>query len=121
MTDISHWVGADLGASASGDLAFVEGVLSGQQRVLRRLITNAREYIFHPDYGAGLPARIGSLLDADALAGLIRAQMALEAVVARTPPPQVEVRPTADGVAVRVQYVDAPLSRPVVLAFDVTP
>ncbi len=120
MTDIHHWVGADLGASPSGDLAFVDGTLAGQQRVLRRLITNAAEYLFHPDYGAGLPQRVGSTLDVNEVAATIRAHLATEAAVAREPAPVVDVRAIAGGVAVRVQYTDAQLARPAVLAFDVT-
>lgn len=120
MSDAHHWVGGDLAVSATGDLLAADGTLAGQQRVLRRLVTNAGEYVFHPDYGAGLPERVGSLLNVDELRALVRAQLALEACVARSPEPQIDVQAIAGGVAVRIQYSDAETARPVVLAFDVT-
>ena len=60
MADISHTFGADLSLSATGDLLCVTGDTLTQQRVLRRLLTNAGDYIWQlclrrrarPDGGA---------------------------------------------------------------------
>ena len=54
MSDISHQWGSDLSIGPTGDFALVSGAILGQQRVLRRLLTNPGDYIWHPDYGAGL-------------------------------------------------------------------
>lgn len=54
MPDLSHQWGSDLLIGPTGDLATASGTELGQQRVLRRLLTNASDYIWHLGYGAGL-------------------------------------------------------------------
>lgn len=118
MDDLYHYWGNDLTVSATGDLLAVEGSVRGQQRVLRRLLTNPGDYIFHPDYGAGLPARVGDTLDIPKLRALIRGQMLLEEAVSSTPPPEITLQPIANGVSCRIQYTDAASGEPVVLSFS---
>lgn len=122
LNDVSHYWGSDLGAGVTGDLALSSATVRGQQRVLRRLLTNPGDYIFHPDYGAGLPMLVGKPLDSVKIAALIRSQILLEAAVAQTPAPQITVRrPNQDptAIAVEIAYQDAATSAPIVLAFNV--
>ena len=104
MSDLFHVFSGDLAASAAGDLLTADALAEANQRVLCRLLTNPGDYLWHPEYGAGLPARIGSVLDVDELAGLIRTQMLLEEGVAQDPEPQVTLTPVADGARVSIRF-----------------
>jgi len=120
MPDIFHEWDTDLFASATGDLATVDGTTLGEQRVLRRLLTNPGDYIWHLDYGAGLRQKIGTIQNADELRGLILAQMALEAVV-QPGSAVVTVTPLASNlsqVAINIQYQDAYTGQQASLSFD---
>jgi hypothetical protein len=123
INDLNHFWGNDLSPGVTGDLATVSGTLLGQQRVLRRLLTNPGDYIFHPDYGAGLPGFIGRTLDVGKVVAVIRSQILLEPSVAKTPAPQITVQQLpADltGLAVTIAYNDADSNTPVVLSFNVS-
>lgn len=120
MADLSLTVGGDLGVGPTGDLALVDGPTRGLQRVLRRLITVASTYLFHLDYGAGLPARVGDLALVDGLTALIRAQIFLEAAVAADPAPTITVSPILNGVFVAITYTDAATGLAQTLSFEVT-
>ena len=105
---ISHVWGEDLQLGPSGDLASVSAPQSGQQRVLRRLLTSLLEYIWQPSYGGGLGGMVGQPADPQAIQGLIRAQIQLESAVLQDPPPVVTVQGDAGGnVVATIQYVDA--------------
>ncbi|PRP68691.1 phage tail protein [Chromobacterium amazonense] len=120
MNDLNHYIGADLTKSPTGGISTVSGIERGKQRVLRRLLTNPGDYVFHPEYGAGLGAYVGQIINVPQLTGLIRGQMLLEDVVAKTPPPSVQVTPRDDGTLfVNLSYIDAPSGEPTTLAFDV--
>ena len=120
MNEISHLVGSDLTLSTTGDLAAASGLPRSQQRILRRLMTNPGDYIFHQDYGAGLPRFVGLPLNISEIRALIRSQMLLEESVRRLPEPQVSVVAIPDGIAVAISYVDAESSAPAALSFNVT-
>ncbi len=120
MNDLFHYVGSDLAASATGDLQPVDGTTLGQQRILRRLLTNPGDYIWHLDYGAGLPARVGDVLDAAKIRALIRGQILLEAAVAKVPEPVIDVQQIAGGISVTIQYNDADTQTPQNLSFSVS-
>jgi hypothetical protein len=121
LNDLSHFMGGDLSVSATGDLQPVNGTLRGQQRILRRLLTNPGEYVFHPDYGAGLPRYIGRNADLAKITALIRGQILLEDAVAKTPAPviTVELLGVTGGISCSIQYTDAPSGQPVTLSFNV--
>lgn len=119
--DIAHYFSSDLALGATGGLQVADDTLLSQQRILRRLLTNPGDYIWEPDYGAGLPRYIGQKLDLTALTALIRSQMYLEGSVEQQPEPQIEVTPILNGVYVRIQYVEAQTGKPATLSFDVTP
>jgi hypothetical protein len=105
--DLDHDFGGDLALGPTGDLATVTGTVLGQQRVLRRLLTNAGDYIWHLAYGAGLPAVIGTPVDAATIEGIVLGQIFLEAAVARSPAPVVEVQSTGSLVSLSITYADA--------------
>lgn len=123
LNDIAHWVGTDIQTSPTGDLGLASGDLRTQQRIIRRLVTNPGDYIFNPTYGAGLPSKIGLVLDLAGLSVLIRSQIRLEDGVAQIPEPQVAVTAGAAGAAnavgVHIRYSSTITRRAVVLAFNV--
>jgi hypothetical protein len=116
MPELAHQWGGDLQVSPTGDLATVSGTQQGQQRVLRRLLTGAKEYIWALGYGAGLPGRVGDVAHPQSLAGVIRRQMLLEPVVAPTPEPTVTVASgTDDSTVANISYADATTGQTVTL------
>ena len=120
MPDIWHQFGADLAVGATGDLAMAQGDVLGQQRVLRRLLTNPGDYIWAPDYGAGLARFVGGTVDAAQIQAVIRSQIFREAAVAQVPAPVIEVQADgAGGVYVQLRYADALSGATQVLAFSV--
>jgi len=122
MPDVAHWWGEDLQVSATGDLALADGLTLGEQRVYRRLCTNPAEYIWNTAYGAGLPAKVGSLLDEPAIVSAVRSQLYQEDVVARTPAPVITASEPAPGTFyVTVQYVDAQSGAQANVNFDLSP
>lgn len=117
--DLSHNRGSDLSVGPTGDIAVVSGPAMGQQRVLRRLLTAPGDYIWELTYGAGLPGRVGSPADADSIRAAILSQMQMEAAVALTPPPVVDVSASADGtVYAHIRYVDATSGQQQVLSLQ---
>ena len=119
--DLAHWFGQDLNAAASGDLLTVDGIANGQQRILRRLLTNPGDYIWEPTYGAGLARKIGQPFDRHGLIALIRSQIVLEPAVARNPAPSIAISQAANGFYVQIQYTDSDSGTVVPLSFTVTP
>ncbi len=126
INDVSQYWGGDLALTNVADLALSQQIALGQQRILRRLLTNPGDYIFQPNYGAGLPGYIGQPLDVAKMQALILAQMQLENCVAQQPTPVVTVGPATtptnvSAVAVSISYTDAPSGVPTVLSFTLTP
>ncbi len=120
LTEVAHFWGGDLQLSATGDLARVSDAERSKQRVLRRLLTNPGSYLSHVGYGAGVPSKVGAVLDLGKIKALVRGQMLLEASVAKSPPPSVEVFQIADGVQVNVSYIALPTRQPATLSFSVS-
>lgn len=118
MADAAHFWSGDLAWSPSGDLLLATASEAGRQRVLRRLLTNEGDYLWHLAYGAGLPMKVGSVLDAPAIEAVVRRQMLHEPAVLQDPPPEVEALPIANGVAVSIRYRDANTGEPVLIGFD---
>jgi hypothetical protein len=121
MADIAHQWGSDLAFGPTGDLAVVVGPALGQQRVLRRLLTNLLDYIWQPAYGAGLAGFIGNALQ---IRATIRSQIFKEAAVAQNPEPTIGVTLCPGGAAgdvyVHILYVDAQTGQTQVLTFSVS-
>jgi len=117
--DLSHYIGSDISVSASGDLLLADSLALSQQSVLRRLLTNPGDYIWHPDYGAGLPKMVGSPIVAASVQAVVQSQMLLEPTVARNPLPVINVTPLANGMFVQISYYEIDATEPTKLAFNV--
>lgn len=124
MPDASHKWGSDLVIGATGDIATATGSMLGQQRVLRRLLTNPGDYIWQLDYGAGLARFIGQPTNPLQIKAVIRSQIFKEATVARQPEPLIDVQVAPGGasgtVYVYIRYVDAQSSQTQVISFSVS-
>ncbi|KTR90451.1 hypothetical protein [Pantoea dispersa] len=119
MHDLYHFTGGDLGPSSTGDLRTAVGGEHAKQRILRRLLTNPGDYLFHPEYGAGLGKKVGETLKPGEWRALIRGQMLLEDAVSRHPPPAVKLALIEGGISVSIAYTDAITGTPETLHFDV--
>ncbi len=122
--DIFHLWGNDLLPGPTGDLALADHSQRGQQRVLRRLLTSPGDYLWQPDYGAGLARFIGQPGNAAQIRAVIRGQVFKEDAVARTPEPVIDVEFSPAGaigtVYVQIRYVDAPSGETQLLSFTVS-
>lgn len=111
--DISHNFGADFTLSNSGDLQMVAGSAYGQQRVLRRLLTNPGAYVWHGNYGGGMAGFVGRTAKQARIVAVALKQMRLESRVAQNPPPSVTVNVGTNGVvSAAIGYTDAPTNTP---------
>ncbi|MDB5966841.1 MAG: phage tail protein, partial [Polaromonas sp.] len=116
--DLDHYMGGDLSVSLTGDVQQIDGLTKTSQRLLRRLLTNPGDYIWHPTYGAGLGKKIGSTLSVREITGVIQSNIFLEAAVARLPAPVISVTPIPNGVSVRIKFFDSGVGAAGALAFD---
>lgn len=124
MADVSQQWGSDLVIAPSGDLSLASGTVLGQQRVLRRLLTSPGDYIWQPDYGAGLSRFVGQPANALQIRAVIRSQIFKESFVAQTPEPVIDVELGPAGAAgtvyVHIRYVDSSTQETQVLSFSVS-
>jgi phage baseplate assembly protein W len=108
MPDIAHWYGSDLQISASGELLLVANDTLVQQRIVRRLLTNAGDYIWQLAYGAGVGSLVGKVQQPGAVESLVRSQIFQEASGASVPVPTVTTSTDQNGnVVVTIKYTDA--------------
>ena len=122
MPDLAQLYGNDLSVAAGGDLATVDATALGQQRVLRRLLTNPGDYLWNAAYGAGLGQFVGQPAAAARIRSVIRSQIFQEAAVARSPEPSIDVGTTQDGaVTVAIRYASAATGATQTLSFTVGP
>jgi hypothetical protein len=123
MADLWHEWGSDLAIGPTGDLSIVESATLGQQRVLRRLLTNAGGYIWHLEYGGGLGAFVGRAASANEIQSVIRTQMYKEATVSHSPEPQTIVGPAGRSnsgtVSAEIRYTDMDQEEAQVIKFSV--
>lgn len=119
MSELNHYFGGDISVNNTGDLLSVAGTTRSQQRLLRRLLTNPGAYIFHPDYGAGLPAKVGDTLDMPKLRALIRGQVQLEDSISKTPEAVISLSAIPNGVTVNIKYADVLTGSSATLSFNV--
>lgn len=120
MPDLSHIIQNDLVVSANGDLLTADTVNLSQQRVVRRLLTNLQDYLWQPNYGAGLPRKIGDPFDVATINAIIIGQMYLEESVVRSPAPVIEVASFPNGMFVDISYIEADSGLAAVLSFPVS-
>lgn len=119
MHDLYHFPGGDLDSSSTGDLRTASASDRTIQRILRRLLTNPGDYVFHSEYGAGLGKKIGEAVRPGEWKALISGQMLLEQAVASHPPPAVKLALIEGGISVSIAYTDAITGTPETLHFDV--
>jgi phage baseplate assembly protein W len=108
MTD--YWLDwqDDFHVSPQGGLTLVDGDDEARQRLMRRLCTAVQGYIWHPEYGAGLPQKIGDPWQPTQIEAICREQANMEASVAPDPPPIVNVTEVIPGmVSIDIQYISA--------------
>ena len=120
MQDICHFTGGDIDSSSTGDLRTATGSERTKQRILRRLLTNPGEYLFHPGDGAGLGKKVGEPVKPGEWKVLISGQMLLEEAVAHHPPPTIKLMLIQGGVSVSIAYIDAMTGMQESLHFNVT-
>jgi phage baseplate assembly protein W len=119
VTDVSLEWGADFQPDSTGDLQTVDGDDEVRQRLERRLFTAVHGYVWHPDYGAGLPQKIGTVLTVSQIRAVCASQLALEESVAVSPPAQLTVTAQPGGVVViDILYWDAKTG--VAVSFSIT-
>lgn len=122
MSDMFQQWDADLVLGPTGDLATADDPIVGQQRILRRLLTNPGDYIWQLDYGAGLANFIGQTVNIRQISALIRSQIFKEPSVARTPEPVIDITVSPGGVSgeiyVFISYVDAASDQTQILSFS---
>jgi hypothetical protein len=108
MNDATLVWGGDLAVGPTGDIALASGGTLGQQRVLRRLLTNEDDYVWNPEYGAGLGQFVGKVVNEREIVGMIKSQIFAESAVARQPDPAVAAETFPNGsVYLEINYVDA--------------
>lgn len=123
MADLYLDWNSDLQLTPGGDLKLVDGPDLTRQRIIRRLLTPVRGYLWHLEYGAGIPQKIGNVGTTTTIGALIRANISIEPSVASYPVPQISVQQgtAAPGLfLIRIGYFDAVLGRQATLSFDTT-
>lgn len=115
--------GNDLVLGANNDLQTVSDTLRGSQRVYRRLLTNAGDYVFVPSYGAGIPAYVGQALSSDLyqqIQSTIESQIFLEPSVSQDPTPEIYFQTIQQGLFTQINYTDQSSQLPVVINFSIS-
>jgi hypothetical protein len=110
MADIALEWNDDFRIDATGDLATVDGDDEVRQRLERRLFTAVNGYVWHPEYGAGLPQKIGSVFSVNQIKSIVASQLAMEATVATNPPAQLSVSASPNNpaiISIGIKYWDA--------------
>jgi len=100
----------DFKIAANGDLLLVDADIETRQRLERRLFTPQYGYVWHFDYGAGLPQRVGSPYNINQIKAIVSSQIYQEASVAPYPPVQIgiDVSPNQrDLIGISIKYWDA--------------
>jgi phage baseplate assembly protein W len=120
MADFNlEWRG-DFSLDPTGDILTVDGDDMVRQRIERRLFTSIHAYIFHTEYGAGLPERIGRVARERDIQSLVRANIALETTVAKIPVPAIVVTQDIAGLfVIAITYTDEATGTSVSLNFEV--
>ena len=120
MTDIFLEWGMDISVGPTGDLALANGTDVINQRICRRLLTNAGDYLWQMNYGASLGQFVGAPAGAPSVEAVIRSQLLLETAVPTDPPPgiAVAIADPANGIFnATITYTDPGTSTPATVSF----
>lgn len=108
MSEVSLEWNSDFEVSASGGLVLTSGNKEARQRLQRRLFTAVAGYIWHPEYGAGLPQRIGDPWSPQYIQAIVSSQVVMESSVASYPPPQTSANEVIPGmISIDIAYTSA--------------
>jgi hypothetical protein len=109
--------GDDLSVGSSGDINVAPASIEVQQRLIRRLLTNPGDYVWHVEYGAGLGNYVGQQYSPNLIEGAVLNQIQLEPLIAATPAPLVRTELSRTGpfstISLSVQYQVSGASAPV--------
>lgn len=104
---VSGW-GGDLSVGPTGDIGAAPIQIEVKNRIVRRLLTNPGDYIWHSDYGAGLGTYVGQPFTLGVIKGTILRQLQHETLVEINPPPTIQANQSIAGsvsaISVTVQY-----------------
>ena len=121
--EISQNFGNDISLNSSGDIQQSSKTDLANQSIIRRLLTNPGEYIWHPTYGAGIGRFVGENLSSenfDNIKNIITSQMLMESTVAQFPLPKITLSSTNGTVLIcDITYYDAILKNPETISFKV--
>ncbi len=109
--ELSQLYGFDLVITPNSQLELVDGAEQTYQRILRRLMTNPGQYLFAPDYGAGLGLYVGQNLTValeHQIKGVITKQMFKEDTVAQSPRPVISLSQNGSQLIVSITYAVKP-------------
>lgn len=110
MADLALEWNDDFQIDATGDLRVIDGDDEVRQRLERRLFTAVQGYVWHPDYGAGLPQKIGSVFTLSQIQSIVLSQIHLEASVAANPAPIIDINQSSNNpsiISISIKYWDA--------------
>ena len=110
MTDVWLDWHSDFQVDSTGDLFLVDGDDETRQRLERRLFTQVDGYIWHPEFGAGLPQKIGETFSVPDITSIVNAQVMLDDTVAPSPPPIIVVAASPnqpDNIGIGIRYTHA--------------
>lgn len=120
--ELNQQYGFDLVITPNSQLGVVDGTQETYQRILRRLMTNPGQYLFAPDYGAGLGIYVGANLNSaleHQIKGVITTQMFKEDTVAQSPRPVISLSQNGTQLTVSITYAIKPSGLVYTLSFTV--
>lgn len=123
LNDVDHNYGEDISLTSLNDIAHSSGLIRSQQRVLRRLLTNPGDYIWHSNYGAGLAKYIGQSLNTerfDEIKSTIISQIFLEDSVSKETQPEIFIQTIQGGIFIQINYIESVSKNPIVLSFNLS-
>jgi hypothetical protein len=104
---VCNW-GGDLLVGPTGDIGVAPIQNEAEQRIIRRLLTNPGDYIWHLTYGAGLGAYVGQPYSSKSVESTILTQIQSEPIVVSNPSPLVQIQQSlansTPATSVTIQY-----------------
>lgn len=115
--------GSDIKYDVTNSILTVDGTDKTEQRIMRRLMTNPGDYFWHPKFGVGLPARVGTNLTSPIISAMRAdciSQIAQTDGVAAFPAPTVAIQQTGiNEITVTIGYTDSTTNESRVISFTI--
>lgn len=122
--DIQQFFGNDISLDSTGNLVTSSGSEQAKEAIIRRLLTNPGEYIWHADYGAGIGRFVGENLSPanyDKIRSAVVSQILKEPTVAKNPAPKISFTALPNNILqADVLYYDALDNVPISISFQVS-